>query len=162
MAALLPSVFLGPLVLLALWCGLNFTPQLRGSRIFVAAVAVICLAVGWSLGIFLHSFLFGRIESFTVSPPGALQTRYFVDFEFVREEQNLFAKNGHLLVLIPGAEPAKLDITIFLEDREPRRFELAVSAKKVSDTVFADRPVEPNSRFALRVESDRPVFAQAT
>ena len=162
MAALLALAFLGPLVLIAVWRGLAIAPPPRESRFFVPVMIAICLAVGWSLGTFLHAFAFGRPESLTVSPPGALKTHYLIDYEFVRDERKGHATLGHLLAFNPGSKPAHLAVTIYFEDQEPRQFSLEVPARQTLNSVYEDWPVEPNSRFALKIDSDEPVITQAT
>ncbi|MCG8435402.1 MAG: sensory rhodopsin transducer, partial [Gammaproteobacteria bacterium] len=162
MAALLAFAFLAPLVLLALWRGLTITPPPWRSRVFLPAIIVICLAVGWSQGTFLHAFAFGRSDSLAMSPPGALNTHYLIDYEIVRDEREGHATDAYLLLLNPGGKTANLDVTVFYEDQEPQQFSLAVKGERVAGSNYSAWPVEPNRRFALRVESDQPVIAQAT
>lgn len=91
-----------------------------------------------------------------------MSTHYLIDHEYLVDKKTLFASMGHLLVFNPGQDDANLQITIYFEDREPETFPFIAPARKSTETNYARWPVQPNARFALEVESDRPVVCQST
>jgi hypothetical protein len=91
-----------------------------------------------------------------------LTTHYLPDFETVRDSLHGFATSNHLLVFNPGTRPATAVVTILFEDREPTAFSLSIPKQAVLETNAGQWPVKANERFALVVESDEPVVAQAT
>jgi hypothetical protein len=91
-----------------------------------------------------------------------MKTHYLLDHEYMLDEDELFGSMGHLLAFNPGPRDAELEITLFYEDREPETFTFAAPAGKSSETNYARWPVEPNTRFALKVESTEPIVCQST
>lgn len=91
-----------------------------------------------------------------------MTTHYLIDHEFMVDEASGFAQMGHLLAFNPGTHDARLRITLYFEDREPEAFELTAPAGKSIETNYAHWPIEPNTRFALGVESDQPIACQST
>jgi len=115
------------------------------------------------LALMLVAALFGceRYERLGVVPPG-LQTHYLIDLEYLLDHDAGFGTVSHLIVFNPGARVAQLDITAYFEDREPTTFRL--SARPGTSTVWDHRkwPIDPGTRFALKVVSSEPVIAQVT
>lgn len=91
-----------------------------------------------------------------------MPTYYLIDHEYLSDAATLHASMGHLLAFNPGKRDATLAITLFFEDREPITFEQVAPAGRSSESNYSRWPVQPNSRFALRVESDEPLVCQAT
>ena len=91
-----------------------------------------------------------------------MRTHYLIDHEYLLDEETLFASMGHLLVFNPGRYEANLKITLYFEDREPETFPFVAPAGKSTETNYTRWPVQPNLRFALKVESDQPVVCQST
>jgi hypothetical protein len=89
-------------------------------------------------------------------------THYLIDYDYLLDEKSLFASMGHLLVFNPGPRDAHTTITLYFEDREPDTFSFLAPAGQSSETNYDKWPVQPNSRFALQVESPEPVACQAT
>lgn len=91
-----------------------------------------------------------------------MYTYYLIDHEYVEDRERLYGEFGHLLAFNPGPHDAELTVTIFFEDREPVTFPFLAPAGKSSETNYAKWPVQPNTRFALRVESPVPLVCQST
>ncbi|NLE45282.1 MAG: hypothetical protein GX620_11220 [Chloroflexi bacterium] len=89
-------------------------------------------------------------------------THYLIDHEYLIDEEALFGEFGHLLAFNPGSRDAHLKVTVYFEDQEPKEFSLVAPAGKSTETNYARWPVEPNTRFALRVESDESIVCQST
>src|SRR5262245_10261283 len=87
---------------------------------------------------------------------------YLIDHEYLRDETALFGSMGHLLIFNPGPLDAQVDITLYFEEREPETFPFLAPAGQSSETNYEKWPVQPNSRFALKVESPVPVACQST
>lgn len=121
----------------------------------VARIAgLVCLAVA-ALGC-------ERYETLQMQPPGSLRTHYFIDFESYRDPGTLLAMGGFLVVFNPASQPQPLDLTVYFEDRDPERFQL--QARRGASTAFeaSGWPVKVGGRFAVKVESSKPVIAQVT
>ena len=103
-----------------------------------------------------------RYESLTALPAPSLRTHYLIDFTYRRDVESRFATSGHLVVFNPGARTAELAVTVYFEDREPSRFALRAAAGASTESDYESWPVSPGERFALAVQSDEPVIAQAT
>ena len=88
--------------------------------------------------------------------------QYLIDYEYVVNDDTLFATMGHLVAFNPGPRDATLQVTIFYEDREPTAFSLPAPAGKSTESNYTKWPVQPNTRFALQVESSEPIICQAT
>jgi hypothetical protein len=91
-----------------------------------------------------------------------MRTHYLIDHEYLLDGETLYAAFGHLLVFNPGPRDARLDITVFFQDRDPVTFDFLAPAGKSSETNYAHWPVRPNERFALKVESSEPIVCQST
>lgn len=91
-----------------------------------------------------------------------MHTYYLIDHEYLLDEENLFGTMGHLLAFNPGARDAHLKITLYFEEREPEVFSFLAPAGKSSETNYARWPVQPDVRFALKVESNEPIVCQST
>ena len=63
-------------------------------------------------------------------PPGALRTHYLIDYDYLFDQETLFATLGHLLVFNPGKHDSELRITMYFEDREPHFFFDCVSKEE--------------------------------
>ena len=103
-----------------------------------------------------------RYESLRVVPEGSMRVHYLLDYECRFDPVTRFATMAHLVVFNPGRRQVDLQVTAYFEDREPRSFALLARPGTSTSWNCTDMPIEPNSRFALRVESSEPVFAQAT
>jgi hypothetical protein len=103
-----------------------------------------------------------RYESLQVQPAGSLRTHYLLDFESHRDPGTLHTMDGWLVVFNPASRPAKLDLTVYFEDREPERFRLEARPGATTAWRASDWPVRVSGRFALRAEASEPVIAQAT
>jgi hypothetical protein len=97
-----------------------------------------------------------------VASSSALTTHFLPDYEYVVDSVRGFATSNHLLVFNPGAEAATLTVTVYFEDREPAAFTMSVPVESSAESHESQWPVSPNTRFAMMVESDKPVVAQAT
>lgn len=93
---------------------------------------------------------------------GAMRTHYLIDYEYSLDREALVGTMGHLVVLNPGTRAAELNVTVFFEDREPTQFKLKAGSRASTESNFENWPVQPGTRFALRVESSEPVICQAT
>lgn len=102
------------------------------------------------------------VATLEVQPQGALQRHYLVDYEYSTNEASLDATTGHLVVFNPGRDDAHLDVTVFFEDADPVDFRQVAKAAASTESDAGRWPVPPGRRFALAIESDRPVIAQAT
>jgi hypothetical protein len=87
---------------------------------------------------------------------------YLIDHDYLIDEANLFGSMGHLLVFNPGPRDVQVQITLYFEDREPETFPFSAPARQSSETNYEKWPVQPNTRFALKVESPEPVVCQST
>lgn len=91
-----------------------------------------------------------------------MPTRYLIDYEYLFNAESGFASMGHLLAFNPGSRETQAQVKIYFENDEPARFDLAIPAGQCVETNYEKWPVQPNSRFALQVDSDEPVVCQAT
>jgi hypothetical protein len=91
-----------------------------------------------------------------------VRTHYLLDHEYLSDESTLHASMGHLLVFNPGEHDAELSLTLFFEEQEPRTFSAPAPAGVSRESNYTSWPVEPNTCFALRVESSAPVVCQST
>ena len=91
-----------------------------------------------------------------------MKTHYLLDHEYSVDEDKLFGSMGHLLAFNPGPRDADLDITLYFEDRDPKTFPFVAPAGKSSETNYTRWPIEPDVRFALKVESTEPMVCQST
>jgi len=89
-------------------------------------------------------------------------THYLIDHEYRFDKETLHATMGHLLVYNPGERDTEVTVTIYFEECEPESFSLAAPAKQSVETNYANWPVQPGQRFALKVESPLPVVCQST
>jgi len=89
-------------------------------------------------------------------------TYYLIDQEYRVDEESLFATMGHLLVFNPGQRDLELEATVYFEGAEPKTFALPAPAGQSTESNYANWPVEPNTLFALAVESPEPVACQCT
>ena len=103
-----------------------------------------------------------RYETLTIVPPATLKTHYLVDFTYLNDAATGAATEGHLVVFNPSPRPAKLDVTVYFEDRDPERIAVEAAAGASTESNYGSWPVKPGERFALGVTSSEPVFAQAT
>ncbi len=87
---------------------------------------------------------------------------YLIDHNYLVDEKNLFGEFGHLLVFNPGPRDAQLTVTLYYEDREPDTFSLVAPAGKSSESNYGKWPVQPGTRFAMKVESTAPIACQST
>lgn len=87
---------------------------------------------------------------------------YLLDYEYLFDEASLHASMGHLLAFNPGRRDVTLQMTLFFEDREPIAFQQHAPAGRSSESNYSGWPVQPNTSFALRVESEAPLVCQAT
>lgn len=87
---------------------------------------------------------------------------YLLDFDYMLDEERLFATGGHLLAFNPGPRDAVLKVTFYFEEREPEVASFVARAGTTFETNTGLWPVQPNVRFALGVESDEPLVCQAT
>ena len=91
-----------------------------------------------------------------------MKTHYLIDHEYIVDEERLYGAFGHLLAFNPGSRDAQLKITIYFEDRDPVAFDFVAPAGKSSETNYGKWPIEPNTRFALKVKSSEPIVCQST
>ena len=91
-----------------------------------------------------------------------MSIHYLIDHNYLADEERLFGEFGHLLAFNPGPRDAELKITLYLEDREPATFAQQAPAGKSTESNYGRWPVEPNTRFALQVESTEPIICQST
>ena len=91
-----------------------------------------------------------------------MHTYYLIDHEYLVDEAKGYGEFGHLLAFNPGKRDATLTVTLFFEDREPVSFPFDAPAGKSSETNYSKWPVQPGTRFALRVESPVPLVCQST
>jgi hypothetical protein len=91
-----------------------------------------------------------------------LHSRYLIDFEYLFDDDTGFATMGHLLAFNPGSHDTNAHVTIYFDDDEPTSFDLPVPARQSIETNYGSWPVQPNRRFALKVDSIEPLVCQAT
>ena len=97
-----------------------------------------------------------------IASAGSPTVHYLPDYEALVDSTTGFATTNHLVVFNPGDQRATIRITIFFEDRDPAPFTLTVPAATSIESNASQWPVPANERFALMLESDQPVIAQAT
>jgi hypothetical protein len=91
-----------------------------------------------------------------------MKTHYLIDHNFVQDEDKLYGEFGHLLAFNPGKQDADLKLTFYFLDREPVDMHMVAKAGESTETNYAKWPVQPGTRFALKVESSQPVACQST
>jgi hypothetical protein len=91
-----------------------------------------------------------------------MSEHYLIDYDYSVDKEKLWATGGHLLAFNPGLRDADLKVTIYYEDREPDTMSFVAPAGTTFETNCGKWPVEPDVRFALKVESSEPVVCQAT
>jgi len=94
--------------------------------------------------------------------PPERRPHFLLDYQYTRDGRRLFATMGYLVVLNPGEREANARETFFFEDRAPETRRLTVPPRRSVVESFHRWPVRPNSRFAVRVESDAELVCQAT
>ncbi len=87
---------------------------------------------------------------------------YLLDHEYLVDETTLHASMGHLLAFNPHDRDASLRLTFYYADREPTTCEQQAPAGKSTESNYTNWPVEPNTHFAVMVESDLPIVCQST
>jgi hypothetical protein len=87
---------------------------------------------------------------------------YLLDHHYAVDDENLTGSMGHLLAFNPGSAAVELQVTLFFEDQEPAPFALTAPPKSRLNSTYDQWPVEPDMRFAMMVECERPVVCQAT
>jgi hypothetical protein len=91
-----------------------------------------------------------------------MKTHYLIDHNYVVDNERLFGEFGHLLAFNPGPRDADLSVTIYYQDREPDYFTLKAPAGQSSESNYGGWPIEPDVRFAIKVESTEPIVCQST
>ncbi len=91
-----------------------------------------------------------------------MRTHYLLYHSYLVDEKQLFGEFGHLLAFNPSSRDADLRVTIYYEDREPESFALKAAAGRSTESNYAQWPVHPSTRFALKVESTEPIVCQST
>lgn len=97
-----------------------------------------------------------------VVPESALGEHYLLDLEHVDDAERGIATESHVLVFNPGSEPARLVATVYFEARAPERLTIVADPARNTDLRTERFPARAGERFAVRLESDRPVACQAT
>jgi len=93
---------------------------------------------------------------------GSGREHFLLDFQFIADPKNLFATMGYLVVFNPGDRPAEARETFYFEDRPPEARRITVPPRRNIVENFRRWPVRPNTRFAVRIESDADLVCQAT
>lgn len=100
--------------------------------------------------------------AFRVVPPSALKRHWLPDFDYRRDAASRFATTSHLLVFNPGDSTARLTITAYFEDASPRSWSAEAPPRSTWEWNTGGGEIPVNRRFALGVESNRPVVCQGT
>lgn len=104
----------------------------------------------------------GLLALWTTSAAAAGREHFLIDFQYVADRKNLFATMGYLVVFNPGDRPAEARETFYFEDRSPETRRIAIPPRRNVVESFGRWPVRPNTRFAIRVESEADLVCQAT
>ncbi len=91
-----------------------------------------------------------------------MKTHYLIDHNYIADEQKLYGEFGHLLAFNPGPRDADLTLTFYFEDREPVVTHQVAKAGQSSESNYGKWPIQPGTRFALKVESTEPIACQST
>jgi hypothetical protein len=91
-----------------------------------------------------------------------MKTHYLIDHNFVQNDEKMIGEFGHLLAFNPGDQDADLKITFYFEDQEPKELSMVARAGESTETNYSKWPVKPGTRFAIKVESTRPIACQST
>lgn len=93
---------------------------------------------------------------------GGLPPHYLIDFGGPPQAQGDSHVTGHLVVFNPGSVEAKLELTLYFEDRDPIVLQQKAAPRSSTASSSTGWGVPQGKRFALEVRSDVPVICQAT
>ncbi len=91
-----------------------------------------------------------------------MYTYYLIDHHYRVDEEKLQGEFGHLLAFNPGPRDAQLTLTFYFEDREPVSIQQLAKACQSTESNYGNWPIQPGTRFALRVDSTEPLACQST
>ena len=91
-----------------------------------------------------------------------MSTHYLIDHNYFADKEKIQGEFGHLLAFNPGSVDADLTLTLYYEDKEPQSFQQKAPACKSTESNYGGWPIQPNTRFALKVESTQPIACQST
>ena len=91
-----------------------------------------------------------------------MSTYYLIDHKYLLDRENLIGEFGYLVILNPAPRTAHITVTLYFFEREPVSFSMLVPAGRTVETNYAEWPVEPGTRFAVKVESTEHIRCQAT